>query len=59
MTRFPFGVKAASPIFQRIMNTKTSGLSDTAAYVDDNIVAGRSQAVITTIIYERIPILKC
>lgn len=39
-TRLPFGIKTAPAIFQQIMNNMISGLSGSAAYLDDIIVVG-------------------
>nr|VZI38266.1 unnamed protein product [Spirometra erinaceieuropaei] len=43
-TRLPFGVKTAPALFQQTMNAMLSGIPDTAGYLDDIIIVGRSPA---------------
>uniref|UniRef100_A0A5S6QE65 Reverse transcriptase domain-containing protein n=1 Tax=Trichuris muris TaxID=70415 RepID=A0A5S6QE65_TRIMR len=40
--RLPFGVKSAPLIFQKVMDTTFTGITGTAAYLDDIIITGRS-----------------
>ena len=42
--RLPFGVKSAPGIFQQIMDAMICGLEGVAAYLDDVIVTGRTDA---------------
>ena len=42
--RLPFGVKSAPGIFQQIMDAMICGLKGVAAYLDDVIVTGRTDA---------------
>ena len=40
--RLPFGVKTASATFQQMMDAMISGLPNTAAYLDDIVVTGKT-----------------
>ena len=42
-TRLPFGVASAPAIFQRTMETLLRGLPMVVVYIDDILIAGRSQ----------------
>ena len=56
-TRLPFGVKTAPAIFQQIMDTLLTGITGTAAYLDDIIIMGRTPAELhdrTTAVLQRI-----
>ena len=42
-TRLPFGISAASAIFQRTIDTILQGIPQTVAYLDDILITGKDQ----------------